>query len=145
LTLRRMKYGTMSAERILIDTSVWIEYFRNQSVGLVGLVEKMAKNGEICVPRVVMAELIQGAKSEKEISVIGEFMEAFTIVDQTDQTWLKAGRLSYELKRKGKNINLTDCYIAVLAQENDCAVLTLDRHFKDIHQHTRLPLVDLAP
>ena len=30
-----MKYGTMSAERILIDTSVWIEYFRNQSAGLV--------------------------------------------------------------------------------------------------------------
>jgi tRNA(fMet)-specific endonuclease VapC len=143
LTLRRMKYGTMSAERILIDTSVWIEYFRNQSAGLVGLVEKIAKSGEICVPRVVLAELIKGAKSEKEITVIEQFMEAFTIVDQTDQTWLKAGRLSYELKRKGKNINLADCYIAVLAQENDCAVLTLDRHFKDIRQHTRLPLVDI--
>ena len=138
-----MKYGTMSAERILIDTSVWIEYFRNQSAGLVVLVEKIAKSGKICVPRVVMAELIQGAKSEKEISVIGEFMEAFGILDQTDQTWLKAGRQSYELKRKGKNINLTDCYIAVLAQENNCAVLTLDRHFKDIHQHTGLPLVDI--
>jgi predicted nucleic acid-binding protein len=143
LTLQRMKSGTMSAERIIVDTSVWIEYFRNQSAGLVGLVEKIAKSGEICVPRVVLAELIQGAKSEKEISVIEQFMEAFTIVDQTDQTWLKAGRLSYELKRKGKNINLADCYIAVLAQENDCAVLTLDRHFKDIRQHTRLPLVDI--
>ena len=105
----------------------------------------MVKSGKICVPRIVLAELIQGAKSEKEISVIGEFMEAFTILDQTDQTWLKAGRLSYELKRKGRNINLTDCYIAVLAQENDCAVLTLDRHFKDIRQHTRLPLVDIDP
>lgn len=145
MILRRMKSGTMSAERILIDTSVWIAYFRNQSAQLVGIVERIAKNGEICVPRVIMAELMQGAKSEKEISVIGEFMDAFTIVDQTDQTWLKAGRLSYELKRKGKNINLTDCYIAVLAQENDCAVLTLDRHFRDIRQHTRLPLVDIAP
>ena len=87
---------------------------------------------------------MQGAKSARELSVIGEFMEAFTIIDQTDQTWIKAGKLSYELKRKGKNINLTDCYIAILAEENDCAVLTLDRHFKDIHQHTRLQLVILT-
>jgi len=140
-----MKSGTMSAARILIDTSVWIEYFRNQSAQLVGSVEKIAKNGEICVPRVIMAEVMQGAKSEKEISVIGEFMDAFTIVDQTDQTWLKAGRLSYELKRKGKNINLTDCYMGVLAQEDACAVLTRDRHYKDIRQHTRLQLVDIDP
>lgn len=133
----------MSAERIIVDTSVWIEYFRNQSAALVGFVTEVVKNKQVCVPRIVLAELMQGAKSERELSVIGEFMEAFTIIDQTDHTWLKAGRLSYELKRKGKNINLTDCYIAVLAQENDCAVLTLDRHFKDIRQHTRLPLVDI--
>jgi predicted nucleic acid-binding protein len=133
----------MSAERIIVDTSVWIEYFRNQSAALVGFVTEVVKNRQVCVPRIVLAELMQGAKSERELSVIGEFMEAFTIIDQTDQTWLNAGRLSYELKRKGKNINLTDCYIAVLAQENDCAVLTLDRHFKDIRQHTRLPLVDI--
>jgi hypothetical protein len=135
----------MSAERIIVDTSVWIEYFRNKSADLIDFVTEVVKSRQICVPRIVLAELMQGAKSEKELSVIGEFMEAFTIVDQTDQSWLKAGRLSYELKRKGKNINLTDCYIAVLAQENDCAVLTLDRHFKDIRQHTRLPLVDFTP
>jgi predicted nucleic acid-binding protein len=138
-----MKYGIMSAERILIDTSVWIEYFRNNSAALVDAVAEVVKNRQICVPRIVLAELMQGAKSERELSVIGEFMEAFTIVDQTDQAWLKAGRLSYELKRKGKNVNLTDCYIAVLAQENDCAVLTLDQHFKDIRRHTGLQLVDI--
>jgi predicted nucleic acid-binding protein len=131
----------MSAERILIDTSVWIEYFRNQSAVLVDLVAQAANSREICVPRVVLAELMQGAKSEKELAVIEKFMGAFTILDQTEQTWLKAGRLSYELKRKGKNMNLTDCYIAVLALDNDCALLTMDKHFKDISRHTGLELV----
>jgi predicted nucleic acid-binding protein len=85
---------------------------------------------------------MQGAKSEKELSVIAEFMDAFTIIDQTDQTWVKAGGLSHELKKKGKNVNLTDCYIAVIAQENNCAVLTLDRHFKDIRTHVGIHLID---
>jgi predicted nucleic acid-binding protein len=132
----------MSAERILIDTSVWIDYFRNQSVGFVDFVAEIVNRHEVCVPRIVLAELMQGAKSEKELSVISEFMEAFTIIDQTDQTWVTSGRLSYELKKKGKNVNLTDCYIAVLAQENNCALLTLDRHFKDIRVHLGIQLID---
>jgi predicted nucleic acid-binding protein len=132
----------MSAERILIDTSVWIDYFRNQSALFVDFVAKIVKNHEICVPRIVLAELMQGAKSEKELSVIAEFMEAFTIIGQTDQTRVKSGRLSYELRKKGKNVNLTDCYIAVMAQENNCAVFTLDRHFKDIRTHMGIHLID---
>ena len=143
MTLRQMKSGTMSAERILIDTSVWIEYFRNQSPSIVDFVAEIAKNREICVSGIILAELMQGAKSEKELSAIAEFMDAFTMIDQTDQTWLKAGRLSHELRKKGKNVNLTDCYIAVIAQENNCAVLTLDQHFKDISRHTKLQLVNI--
>jgi predicted nucleic acid-binding protein len=94
------------------------------------------------VPRIVLAELMQGAKSAKELSVIAEFMEAFTIIDQTDQTWVNAGKLSYELRKKGKNVTLTDCYIAVMARENNCAVFTPDRHFKDIQPHVGIRLID---
>lgn len=132
----------MSAERILIDTSVWIEYFRNQSPVFVGFVAELVKTREVCVPRIVLAELMQGAKSEKELSVIAEFIDAFSIIDQTDQTWINAGRLSHELRRRGKNINLTDCYIAVIAQENNCAIFTLDRHFKEIRQYAGVQLID---
>jgi predicted nucleic acid-binding protein len=137
-----MKSGTISAERTLIDTSVWIDYFRNQSAVFVDFVADIVKKHEICVPRIVLAELMQGAKSAKELSVIAEFMEAFTIIDQTDQTWVNAGKLSYELRKKGKNVNLTDCYIAVMAQENNCAVFTPDRHFKDIQPHVGIRLID---
>jgi tRNA(fMet)-specific endonuclease VapC len=137
-----MKSGIMSAERILIDTSVWIEYFRNQPGGLSETVDDILKRSKVCVPRIILAELIQGAKSYKEIAVIGQFMEAFTIIDQRDTTWLNAGRLSYELKKKGKNVHLADCYIAVLARENGCAILTLDRHFKDIQQHAGIQRID---
>jgi len=36
------------------------------------------------------------------------------------------------MKIKGKNINLFDCYIAVIAQEYDCAIFSLHRHFKEM-------------
>jgi tRNA(fMet)-specific endonuclease VapC len=122
----------MSGRRILIDTSVWIEYFRNKSDGLSKQVETILSYDDVIVPKVVIAELIQGARSEKEISVVEGFVEAFTVVDHEEGAWERAGKVAYGIRKKGRQVNLTDCYIAVIAKDNQCQVLTLDQHFKDI-------------
>jgi len=131
----------MNAEKILIDTSVWIDYFKNKSSVLSEKVDKILSESEVYVPKIVLAELIQGAKSKKEISVIEEFIDAFHIIDQKEDSWIKAGKLSYNLKKKGKAVNLIDCYISVIAQENNCKILTLDEHFKEIQRLTDVDLV----
>ena len=92
----------------------------------------MLTHSHIYIPKVVLAELIQGAKSEKEIAVIENFVEAFYIIDQKEDTWLKAGRLSYSMKRKGVTVHIIDSYIAVMATENGCSIFSLDEHFKII-------------
>ena len=131
----------MKGEKILIDTSVWIDYFKSANNNIAEQVDEILTNAEVYVPKSVIAELIQGAKSEKEISVIEEFVNAFHLIDQSEDTWSKAGKLSYAMKRKGITANLMDCYLAVIAQENNCKILTLDRHFKDIKKFLRIELV----
>lgn len=131
----------MNAEKILIDTSVWIDYFRNKSSGVSERVDKILSENEVYVPKIVLAELIQGAKSEREITVIKDFIDAFHIIDQKEDSWIKAGRLSYNLKKRGKAVNLIDCYISVIAQEYDCKIFTLDEHFKEIQRITDVGLV----
>ncbi|MCK4645183.1 MAG: PIN domain-containing protein [Candidatus Aminicenantes bacterium] len=132
----------MSAEKILIDTSIWIDYFQNKSSIISEKVDKILSENEVFVPKIVIAELILGAKSEKEISIIEDFLDAFHIVDQKEDTWLKAGRLSYDLKKKGKTINILDCYIAAMAQEHECKIFTLNRHFKEIQSIADISLID---
>ena len=131
----------MSAERVLVDTSVWVSYFRGGSPVIAEKVDRLLAGDEVCVPKIVLAELLQGAKSEREISAIEDFFDAFTILDQTPETWLTAGKLSRELKMRGKTIHLLDCYLAVIAKENACAILTLDDHFKEIQKVMPLALV----
>ena len=128
-------------DRVLIDTSVWIDYFQDTKSAGLELMDEIFTHGDVYVPKVVIAELIQGARSEKEISVIKEFVEAFKIVEEGKETWYKAGKLSYDLKKKGKTINLADCYIAVIAREHNCSILTLDKHFKEIQKHDGLRLI----
>lgn len=124
----------MSAEKILVDTSVWIDYFQNKNSTVSDRMDRILSEEKVCVPKIVMAELIQGAKSSKEIAVIEDFLEAFHIVDQKESTWIKAGRLSYDLKKRGRTVHLLDCYIAVIAQESGCKIFTLNRHFEDIRE-----------
>lgn len=128
----------MNDKKVLIDTSIWIDYFKNKSPILSEKVDKILSEDEVYVPKIVIAELIQGAKSEKEISIIEDFIYAFNIIDQKEDSWLKAGKLSYNLKKKGETINLIDCYIAVIAQEHNCQIFTLDKHFKEIQKVTKI-------
>lgn len=131
----------MKDNRVLIDTSIWIAFLKENNQAFSEKVDRILTEAEIFVPKVVMAELIQGAKSEKEISVIGEFINAFRIIDQTQNTWMEAGRLSNSMKKKGTTIHLMDCYIAVQAIENHCRVFSLDEHFELIQSFTKLKLV----
>jgi predicted nucleic acid-binding protein len=132
------------SDKVLIDTSVWIAYFQAHApVGVLEKVDELLSDGDIHVPKIVLAELIQGAHSEKNLEVIREFVEAFTIIGESADTWLEAGRLSFTLKKKGKTINLADCYIAVLAKDHKCSVFTLDKHFKDIQKETGLKVLSI--
>jgi len=127
--------------KVLVDTSIWLSYFKDADSVLTEKIDGVLTDSDIYVPRVVIAELIQGAKTEKEISVIEDFVEAFNVIDQTENTWLRAGRLSFSMKRKGITVNIVDCYIAVIAHENNCKIMTLDEHFKGINKYIPLELL----
>lgn len=122
----------MSAERVLVDTSAWVDYLRGGAPLVAEKVDRILEGAEVCVPKIVLAELLQAAKTDRVASAVEEFPEAFTVIDQGPGTWLKAGKLSRRLRSRGRTIPLIDCYIAVIAGENGCAVLTLDEHFGEI-------------
>lgn len=131
-------------DRVLIDTSVWIAYLQGSAPEeLQLLVDDLLTGKEILVPKIILAELIQGARSEKDIEVIREFMEAFIVVGEGEGTWIDAGKLSYDLKKRGKTINLADCYIAIIAKESRSSILTLDKHFKEVQKEVGLELLPL--
>ena len=131
----------MSVERILVDTSVWIKYLKDKPARFSGIVDDILSKQEVYVPKIVIAELIQGSRSEREVSIIEDFVNAFNIIDQKEDTWIKAGKLSFTLKRKGRTVNLTDCYIAVTAQEHGCQIFSLDEHFKEIQRALNIQLL----
>ncbi|MEW6380800.1 MAG: PIN domain-containing protein [bacterium] len=64
---------------VLVDTSVWIDYFRKKDPSL-SQVDNLMEEGRIGTCRLVIAELLQGARGSKEIEIILDIPDTITIL-----------------------------------------------------------------
>jgi predicted nucleic acid-binding protein len=127
-------------DKVLVDTSVWIEFFRKKEPSY-SRVLKLLDEDKICCIGIVLAELIQGARSGEEIKTLKDFTHVFYFLDESGKLWEKAGELSCSLKRSGKQIGLSDCYIAIAANNEKVGILTMDNHFDTIKGHFDIALL----
>lgn len=127
----------MPAKTVFIDTSAWIEYLNKTSHPVVAEVEDALLLNTAVTCQLVLAELLQGAKSEKEIELIKDLASIVKIVDESVYTWQNTGLLANKLRKHGKTLSLVDCYLAVLAKENKADILTLDKHFAVIADYLK--------
>ena len=129
----------MENDGIIADTCIWIEYFRGKgpvSEALLGLIQ----GGTILITGPVVYELLQGAKTKKDADLIKEVTHALPDVPVTHETWLLAGDLFFDLRRKGVTLPPSDVLLSALAIENNCSIFTTDNHFDQISNIRRYPL-----
>jgi hypothetical protein len=121
----------MIKDGVIADTSVLIEFLKgNEPISRE--VERLLKENRIITTGIIIAELLQGVKNKKEEYKILVFSEAVEILELPAITWIKAGKISSSLRRKGINLPITDVALSALATEYDLSVFTLDNHFKQI-------------
>ncbi len=125
---------------ILVDTSVWIEYFNKAESKTSNRLQQMLSDGKVCGAGIILTELLQGAKIEQEFEIILNNYTALPLLEENINTWISAGKISFTLRRKGIVIPTTDLLIAALALESNCKIFTLDQHFIKI---PGLSLVDI--
>lgn len=130
--------------KVLVDTSAWIEFFRKKEP-YYGAVLELIDDDRVCCAGLVIGELLQGAKSEKELAVLKNFLHVFEFLPETPRLWEKAGELSYSLRRKGEGVGLSDCFLAVAAMAHGAEILTLDRHFGVLKKEAGVNLTRLKP
>lgn len=116
---------------ILVDTSIWIEYFRpDTATG--NLLETLLTENSVVTCGIVLFELMQGVKSDKEKTVVMNALSGLPYLEMNEQLWLKSAELSSSLKKKGLTLPLSDIFIAAIAIEHNLSVFTLDKHFEQI-------------
>ena len=125
-------------KKVLVDTCVWIEYFRTTSPISEGL-KKLIRNDLAVTTGVVAFELLLGIKKPADKELIKETILALPLLEATLECWILAGETGYALRKKGVTLPATDLLLAAVAKKNSCSIFTTDAHFKAI------PDLDLYP
>ncbi len=117
--------------KIIVDTSIWIEYLKNNHEITPGL-DKSLLAGNIYMVGPVVSELLQGTKTDNDYQALSSTIDGVPFINAEFADWQLAGKLSFEMRKKGVTIAITDCLISAIAINNRAAVYTLDQDFKSI-------------
>jgi predicted nucleic acid-binding protein len=124
-------------ERVCIDTSVWIEYFRRKEFTLGDQVDTLILEERVLNCGPVEFELLHGARKE-ELSELDNQLGKLDYIEMTRQDFKRAAQLGRAMKARGKTMKFVDLAIAAFCLERNLFLLTLDQDFKDISGLKRL-------
>ena len=118
--------------KIIVDTSVWIEFFHNEKSHVSVHLKNLLRSGQVALTGMVLAEILQGIRSPREARLVRRSLESLPFIEIDYKVWRQAGEISSALRRKGLTIPLSDIIIASVAITADHEVFTTDPHFEKI-------------
>ncbi|MBF0377506.1 MAG: PIN domain-containing protein [Desulfamplus sp.] len=125
---------------VLIDSSVWIEYFKGaeSALPLNGLID----TNNICVNDLILAELIPSINHKKE-KTLKQLLMTITKI-RININWNNIIYMQTQNLRHGINkVGIADLIIAQNAIENDLELFAIDKHFALMAELHGLKLYDL--
>ena len=117
---------------ILLDSSVLIHAQRQPNSEIAGQVLALLTSGEAAVTGPVIAEYIQGARSQDELNFLVRRIVTLDFLEMDQAVWVITGRLGNLLNRLGAPLPIADLSIAATAIHYEVPLYTLDRGFENI-------------
>lgn len=125
---------------LLVDSSVWIAYFNGVLTAQTDYLNKALSQEPIVVGDLILAEVLQGFRQQKDFDRARQAMSAFIVLPMVGADVAVKSAMNYRLLRaKGITIRKTiDCLIATFCIENRHTLLYADRDFDMFEQHLSL-------
>lgn len=130
---------------VVVDTSVWSLALRRRSQESPSSVEKLTRliqDGEsIFLLGVILQELLQGLRAQKDFNRLREYLAAFPLVELKREDYIEAARLRNRCAAKGVQAGTIDFLIAAICLRYQCLLLTTDNDFIAIARCAPLKLL----
>jgi predicted nucleic acid-binding protein len=120
---------------VLVDTSAWVDFLNGHpSPATEALAELLEGEEDVCTCGIVVAEVFQGLRRDREREAIQRSFRDLLFVEPSGiELYLHAAGLYRSLRKRGVTVRSTiDCIIATLAEEADCALLARDTDMEAI-------------
>lgn len=125
---------------ILVDSSVWVDFFRDAPTPQVQRLIAAIEMGEVGIPDLVVAEVLQGCDTDREFREVERELAPFpTIMVAGREAAILAARNYRFLRAKGVTVRKTiDTFIATRCILDGLPLLYSDRDFDPFVEHLGL-------
>lgn len=125
---------------VLIDTPVWLDYFRPEK-RTYQMINNLMDSGRICCLALGVGELLITARNSKEMKIFQDFTQIFPVLREPAGAWVEAARLFFKIRKKHPHLSLRDCYVALMAEANQVILFTTNRELQRVGRTLGLQLL----
>ncbi len=130
---------------ILIDSSVWIDYFNGVQTPHTDWLDSSLGEKPIIIGDLVLTEVLQGFKSDKDFKIAKDLLLNIPYIAMGGQPLSLQSAINYRyLRKKGVTVRKTiDVIIGTFCIQNQFALLHCDRDFDPMVSYLGLEIVDI--
>ncbi len=128
---------------LLVDSSVWIDYFNGVQTSQTDFLDNSFGRREIVVGDLILTEVLQGFGREEDFEQAREALLKFPLLDMVGgKVALKSAGNFRRLRSSGVTVRKTiDSLIATFCIEHDLELLHTDRDFDPFEEHLGLKVL----
>jgi predicted nucleic acid-binding protein len=128
---------------ILVDSTVWIDFFNGRITPQTDYLADMIANQPILVGDIILGEILQGFKNEmhceKALDALVRFQQVSLV---TPELAVQSARYYRALRTRGITVRKTiDCFIATFCIVMEHDLLHSDKDFDSFEQHLGLRVI----
>ena len=121
----------MTGGLVLVDSSYFITLLRRGERPFEAL-DEFLDDYDFATCGTVWIEVVRGRVDPAVRRKFEERLATMVFLELTPAAWQRTAGLAWEMDRRGQVIPATDLTIAACAMEHRAAVLTFDKHFRDV-------------
>jgi len=142
--VRQAQGCSQESRLILVDGSVWIDFFSSRPGPAGAELRRMILEDEpIALTGIVITEVLQGLV--RDAAQIAHYLSLWDIVEPRGlSTYREAAAIFRQARSRGVSVTTVDAIISSIALEHDATIFTLDKDFSRIARFTPLRLHRLA-
>ena len=121
---------------ILVDTSVWIDYFNGKNTVQTNKLDKLLSSEQIIMGDIILSEILQGFRKDSDFNKAKEaldFLQCYSISNK--KIAIKSAENFRSLRKKGITVRkTTDMLIGTFCIENNVPLLHNDKDFTPLEK-----------
>lgn len=128
---------------MVVDSSVWIDYFNGKITKQTNLLHSLLGNELIVVGDLILTEVLQGFQNDKDFKKAGELLDSLIFRQMLGKELaVKSAKNYRRLRKKGVTAKKTiDVIIATFCIANNLPLLHSDRDFNPMQKHLNLKVI----